>query len=1288
MAGQEDILLIEKLSDGETYQLWKFQTTIFFKAQGLHEIVMGIKKFETLQNDDEKADWSRKDARAQKIIITTIDKKMMAHIINCKTAKEMLDKLSTLFDRDSEQQKCNLLQDFFNYKYEKGMDMTSTIAKLENMAYKLKALNQGIDDQMIISKILAILPEKYKHFTTAWESTSKTEKTLTNLTARLIAEEARHKENLDDYNQVAFKSDIKCFKCNEPNHIARYCKNKNRDTSKIGHNQKIGFHKQAKFQNERNICTICKKNNHAEKDCYFKKKHETANQKVSFLTMNCEEKHKRNIDFVVDSGCTSHMSNNKTLFENIQEKKCEILVAKDKESMEAQGIGIISGDACTLKKVLYVPELSKNLLSVNAITENEGTVLFTKDKVLITKDEKIIEGRKLENGLYSVDILNDKNENTENSLITENKIEALEWHKKLGHIGIQNMKKLIGLVDGMKITEKDCLKLQSMNCDICLKSKQTRLPFKTERTRADRPLQIIHVDLCGPIDPLTWNGKKYILTVLDDYSHFTMVYLLENKSEAVETLKDCIHEIEAQKNICVSKIRCDNGGEFANEKMKSWCKKKGIILDFTVSYTPQLNGKAERLNRTLLEKTRAILFESKIDKEMWGEAVQTSAYLLNRSPSEAVNVTPAEKWFGKRPNISNIHKFGCDAHAKVLGYLKKLEPRSKRYKLVGYAPNGYRLWDNEARTIIIARDVIFENECQEIIHEENIRIIIDEEKDNTESDIDEEQDIHLEEDMENIADEMLEENQSHHPEESTDASEDNLIDTKRKRKAPGKYKDFVLMTYQEAVNGPEKESWLKAIKDEKDSLMKNNTWTLVNECEANDSKILTNKWIFKVKENGQYKARLVVRGFEQENNVDLNEIFSPVVGASSLRTIIAIAAVKNYHMFKFDVKTAFLYGELKDNVYMKIPEGYQGKGKICKLNKALYGLKQAPVIWNKTFINVMKENGLSAIQTEQCIFKNKDGTIIIAIYVDDGIAIGEDKGKLSSILEGLEKTFDMKREENPKNFLGMQIISTEENIKLIQQDYIDSILEKFYMTNAKAVDTPNVLNKEERSDKLRMDYPYREGIGSLLYLSTRTRPDIAQAVNLASRNIEKPVQEDIVAFKRILKYLIGNKTLGIEYSRNGNSLTLEAYCDADYAGDLETRRSTTGYVIFYGGGPISWCSKRQPIVALSTTEAEYISAADCCKEVIYHKYLIEELTGNEIKINLHIDNQSSINLIKTGVINKRSKHIDVRYFYIHEKVNEGVISVKYRSTDQQIADLLTKCLCKKKFEICKNRLVK
>lgn len=400
----------------------------------------------------------------------------------------------------------------------------------------------------------------------------------------------------------------------------------------------------------------------------------------------------------------------------------------------------------------------------------------------------------------------------------------------------------------------------------------------------------------------------------------------------------------------------------------------------------------------------------------------------------------------------------------------------------------------------------------------------------------------------------------------------------------------------------------------------------------------------------------------------------------------SIASQEKFKLKKFDVKTAFLYSALEEEIYMCVPEGYDEVNKVCKLEKALYGLKQAPMQWNKRITDFLKEKGLSSLSTEKCIYVNSEKSLILAIYVDDGILIGQDEREMDTLLKGLRKEFEMTSCDEPTSFLGIDIKFDNQHLKLSQESYAKQVLDKFNMSEANSAVTPIVQNQHEEDEKkIIVKFPYRECVGSLLYLSTKTRPDISYAVGFCSRNVNNPSQQDVNNVKRIIRYIRGTTELGISYS--GGCEDLIAYCDSDFAGDVRTRKSTSGYVIYYLGGPVSWRSRKQPIVATSSTEAEYIAAAECCRELIYLKMLIEELTGLEIKATLRIDNLSAISLIKNGVINRRSKHIDVRYHFIKEKFDDGVIKLEHCSTNEQIADIFTKSLGFNKFKFFKQKLM-
>lgn len=1313
---ENELSSIPKLKNAETYPLWNFEMRIMLRAKQLYKIVNGEDVLAQDANANVTDQWKTKDAKAQYYILRTIDQHVKPHILTCETAKDMYDTLKNIYDKQSAQQKQQLQSDFFNYTWNKSKDVMTNISHVQNIVFRLKTVGEDISDDMMITKIMTILPDQYKHFRSAWDSASVSDKNLDNLKSRLSKEEDFLKGNYKE-EAVAFKAFKSrnnkkakntyppCGICKKRNHLEDNC-----------------FFKDNEKKNKQNLsCTICKKTNHTEENCFYKDRYkDRKNEKVSFLTEVHISEKKITADFnkgefVIDSACNAHLTNEENILQDaeIPEEPVKINVAKRGNSMTGKLVGIVETDNVIFKDVTYVPKLSKNLLSVNAITEHDGEVLFTKNQVCVFKDNEVmLRGYKNNNGLYVVNI--ETTRNSKEALATSRISD--DWHKKLGHISFNNLKKIPQMCSGVPETVEEC-KTDSQ-CETCLKAKLVKNPFNTERKRATRPLQIIHSDVCGKIDPPTYNNKNYFMTCVDDYTHFVKVYLLQHKSEAVEFLKEFINESEAHFNIKTSKIRCDNGGEYSSNSFKTWCKNKGIVLNYTIPYTPQHNGTSERMNRTLVNKVRALLFDSYLENDMWGEAVYTAAYLVNRSPTTTKDKTPAELWYGHKPNLSKLQIFGSVVYTRILGSQRKLDPRSKRGIFVGYSENGYRIMDPSTQETYVSKDVVFldvknsEEKSRTFISVENIEKDDPNNEDNENNDVRNENNQLPVTDVEDTESEAVEDIDSETDEDPEDENQEQdqeevhqetvMQRHRRQKKLPQKFQDYViyddneaLMSYTECMSSPEKQEWEKAIQEEKQSLKKNDTWQLVNENCANGKEIVTGRWIFKVKDEGKYKARLVARGCQQNSeNLDFKDIFSTVVQTGNLRLLFALAAQRKMKIITFDVKTAFLNGNLEEEIYMKIPEGYNAPGKICLLKKALYGLKQAPLQWNKRLTEFLTGENLKQLKTDQCVFKtkNKDKKMFLAVHVDDGILFGEDEHQMKILLEGLKKNFEITVQENPTQYLGLEIRRVEDGIFINQARYSKQVLNKYQMNASKPVSTPIAPPKKNlqalvNESSAYSNFPYREVIGSLLYLSCKTRPDLAYAVNYESRSMEKPTSLDISNVKRTLRYLNGHQKDGIFYSSKTKDCELIAYSDADFAGDLVKSKSTSGYIILYGGGPVSWCSRKQSVVAQSTTEAEYTAAAQCCQEMKYIKAFLHELLGEQIQMTLYVDNQSAIQMIKSGQITRRSKHIDVKFHFVSDELSRGWYRIEHCFSQDQLADILTKPLHRPVFDKLKTKLM-
>ena len=487
--------------------------------------------------------------------------------------------------------------------------------------------------------------------------------------------------------------------------------------------------------------------------------------------------------------------------------------------------------------------------------------------------------------------------------------------------------------------------------------------------------------------------------------------------------------------------------------------------------------------------------------------------------------------------------------------------------------------------------------------------------------------------------------------------------------------------------------WKKAMDEEIQALNKNKTWEIVDR--PPNARPVKNKWVFKVKLDSQgrierYKARLVAKGFTQIQNVDYKETYAPVASMNTIRIFFAIANQHDMELAQFDVKTAFLYGDLDEDIYMEFPEGYPNpKNKVCRLIKSLYGLKQAPRNWNKKFDSFLKRFDLQQAMVDKCLYYTKDRSMLLAIYVDDGLVASTSKSQLDKLLKYLMANFEMKV-MNCEAYLGFKIVRDRKarTLTLLQSHYVDKILERFGMMDCKVASTPEeVGSKFDQSPQLPTENKFKELVGSLLYLVTCTRPDIAHAVSVASRTSE-PTQAHWNALKRILRYLKGTRDIGIRF-RWEKFPELVGYSDADYANDEKTRRSTSGYCIMYGGGTIAWRCQRQPIVTLSTTEAEYVSGCEMVKELIpIREQLIElhEIPEDKPAVVL-IDNQSTIKIATNESCHHRTKHIDVRGKWLNEQLVNKKIIIKHVSGDKQAADILTKPLHKTKFVNNRNMIL-
>ena len=501
------------------------------------------------------------------------------------------------------------------------------------------------------------------------------------------------------------------------------------------------------------------------------------------------------------------------------------------------------------------------------------------------------------------------------------------------------------------------------------------------------------------------------------------------------------------------------------------------------------------------------------------------------------------------------------------------------------------------------------------------------------------------------------------------------------------------ISFDQAVDGPQSSKWVEAMEDEMLSMKHNDVWELVEL--PNGFKPIGCKWVYKTKKDSKgnierFKARLVAKGFTQKEGIDYHETFSPVSSKDSFRIIMALVAHFDLELHQMDVKTAFLNGNLGEEVYMQQPEGFQMKGKeqmVCKLNKSIYGLKQASRQWYLKFDEIVTSLGFIENQIDQCIYLKISGSkfIFLVLYVDDVLLASSDLNLLHETKQHLSKTFDMKDLGKASFVLGIEIHRDRSRgtLGLSQNAYIDRVLKRFDMQSCKPGDVPivkgDVLSKDkcpknEVERECMKKVPYASAIGSLMYAQVCTRPDIAFPVNVLGRFLADPGMEHWIAAKKVMRYLQRTKNFMLTY-RRVDRLEVIRYSDSDYAGSPDDKKSTSGYVFMLGGGAISWKSVKQTLVASSTMQAKFVACYGAATQAIWLRNFISGLKVIDSisrPIKIFCDNRAAVFFSKNNKTSSGSKHIDIKYLSVRDMVRKGDIIIEHINTEAMIVDPLTK----------------
>jgi hypothetical protein len=994
---------------------------------------------------------------------------------------------------------------------------------------------------------------------------------------------------------------------------------------------------------------------------------------MNYQSMNCQERNneiktelqKQSI-WIIDSGATLHMCQDKNLLSGFIPKSGQNVTISDGSKIPIQGFGTLQmkfKDKLTglvhtliLDHVAVVPKLTVNLISVQALTTLGFVASFTSDSCYIEHPKaNILLGTVVRSAyILKLQVLNQMTKPRINSAM----LCIHEWHRRLGHKNIQHVKKI---QDTLQLTVDKCQ--CSHECISCLKGKFHALPFPQQSEKPLQPRDVITTDVCGPLQTQSIGGARYFITFTCANTDYTEVAEMKSKSESKQKLINYINKCKVQFNSVPKIIRGDRGGEFLDNELQSFLENNGITFQCTVPRCPEQNGYSERKNRTLLEGIRTVLFSGNLPKHLWAEALHYVNNTLNNIPKEQNSPSPREKFFNQK-FIFPFYEFGSKVFFITNAQNRsKLDSRSLEglYMGVDHYSKGFRIY-SEGK-IRIERHVKF------------IRL-----KHHHENSIHTEQ-TPLETSTETSTDVELEPRRS----ERLRLKQANSIDTSENILEP--------KTYKQAIASSDKDKWIVAMDQEMNSILRNNTWTEVEL--PKDRTTIGCKWVYKIKnsENSPqttYKARLVAQGYTQKFGQDFDEVFAPVTKSATFRLLLTVSSKLNLQVQQYDVKSAFLNGELQEEIYMRPPPGYLSNDKVLKLNKSLYGLKQAARVWNQTLNKAMTNEGFLQSKNDECLYKFQDENYICyaIVHVDDMIFASNSLNLINTKTKALNRSFELKCLGKVQNYLGIEISRDAQGIFAIHQTkYIEKVAEEFNLQDAKGSKYPldPGYHSLDDSNNLPSNEEYRKLIGMLLYILTNSRPDISVAVAILAQRVTKPRQLDFSEATRIVKYLVATKHEKLHMLDKSSSIPLTAFSDSDWAADRTTRKSISGIVCLVFGSPVSWSSRKQDIVSTSTTESEFYAISEAVKELQWLKNILADFNQIiESPIVIRADNQSTIKMIENPKFSSRTKHIDVRLHFVRESVSIGKFRLLYCPSEENIADLLTKPLAGVKIKFLRN----
>jgi hypothetical protein len=1369
------LLRLPRKLESTNYVAWMTTMESTLQMSRLHEYCLGVVKKPT--DEDGAVNWECTNALVRSILTTNMDDEIVSQIGHHAIASEIWIEARRLFSGQTITDWTMTITALVTTRYVEGEDLLAHVAKMKALRRDLILMDRNIEDDMFAcylrismpptwNYVFAGLPAKYT--SAEVERRIKDEYGIRNSQeSAAAAYHATTKSNKTrkGKDKVAKPGEPFCTNCKVAGHWIAGCWSKGGGAEGQGPKQKKSKAKKDQDKKEK-----------------YKREKPRANQAVSDSSSRrssvsdgyphssymATSRTSSRIGFILDSGTTSHICNVRSAFKTFEPKPGTIGgIQANVPPLEVLGHGNIDilcwvnghdDRTVTLLNVKYCPSARDNLISESKMDKRGMEIRRKNGKVTIKKlnGEIAIEGT-LRHGLYELKCKLAPPSMREASvafLATPSSLNIDIWHRRLGHLGEQDIRHLARhkMVTGLQLDPNDKLG----PCDGCAKGKHPQAPFPKSGTRAKAVLDRLHMDLQGPFD-VSIAGYRHVLAVVDDHSRKGWKEYLKKKSDAPEAIENLVTQLETLTERKVKIVRSDRGGEFIGKESVDWLKSKGITHETSAPDTHQQNGVAERFNRTTHEHALALLYDAGMNRSFWVEAHEYASDVRNRSPTAALKrITPDEVFFGRKPDVSDLRIFGSKCHVRI--------PPEKRTKLDAHSIDGifcglernskaYKIWIPSKRRFMSSRDVIVYEKVKPVNDLDEPSIIPARSEGVTS------------ESAPSINPDRLEkENQtdSHQPEPITStapsipqpqprrttrvsrptwiqsasnkqmqekltkkAHAKAIREARTKRQTPcqpkaaspaaapdpeevapttsqsevaelaylAAYGPDTPLSFYEATKSREADLWWQAMREEIEMLKERGTW-IVEEL-PQGRKAIGCRWTYTLKygpdgEISRYKARLVAQGFSQIPGIDYDDTFSPTVRLDSIRILLHLSAAYGWFRGQDDVKGAFLHSDLDHIIYMRQPEGFNdGTGRPVRLLRSLYGLKQASREWNSYMKSELMSINFHQINSDNAVFvrRSKTGDAILAIHVDNFMSFANSLTELEHVRDQLHKLFEMKRED-PNWLMGFLLLDDPRNgtISISHAQYIGTILKRFDMEECNAQRTPMdaklTLSKAdgptmaEEVEEMK-EYPYRELVGALIWIAHISRPDIVFAAGYLAQFNANPGKAHWTAAKRVLRYLAGTRDSSLVLGNNTSDPTvLVGFSDSDWARDVDDRRSISGYVFQLGGSTVSWASKKQPTVAASSTEGEYMALSYASKQAMWIRRFLTEIGLDQegISMPFHVDNAGAIELSKEARHHSRTKHIDVHHHFIRERVADNTFSISHVPSSGQLADICTKPL--------------